>query len=480
MRSKCASLKFQVVWVAVLFVLISLWPSTGTCAAEALRVHEWGTFTALQNEKGEALPGINIDDEPLPAFCHNLHPWALVNAGSRSSAIDMKGAPARHPWVTLRLETPVLYFHPPAGEQLPFAIDVGVEFHGGWLTEFYPHAEPDAPGLKRNQFNFGPITPGTIGSLAWQKVQVGVSGVGPQTSEHVWLAPRNVEAAMVTVGPQTDRDAEAETERFLFYRGVANRPAPLRVTHDESAQTLSFLGQCGDVLADGQTTRIDGLWLVHIRQDRTVAYRKLKPFAVTQDASKVLGTTRSRFDENEYSLGRLDDLRREVHTALVAGGLFPDEATAMLETWKRAYFQSPGLRLFFLVPRVWTDSVLPLKLSRPAEIERVMMGRVELISPEQRKLLRMLSTVGVSDPGWQAKIPDSPSARKFYQGRSDFGDLGVAIPPDYQTYLDLGRFRNALVLAEQRVRPTPELNTFINGYGLWAFQPSPTGGEAEN
>jgi hypothetical protein len=455
-----------VLWM-LLAAILSL-PHTGR-AADVLSVHEWGTFTALQNEKGEALPGINIDDEPLPAFCHNLHPWALVRANSVPHP-QMKGLAERHPYVTLRLETPVLYFHPSDQEKLPFAIDVEVQFRGGWLTEFYPHAEPDAPGLKRNEFTFGPITADTVGSLAWRNIQVGTAGAIPQTTEHVWLAPRNVRSATVTVPPQTDKDRESESEQFLFYRGVANRPVPLRVVDDFSSHLLTLRGQAADVLAEGQSARISGLWLVDIRSDGIVAFRSLDPITVLHDTTSVLTTTSSYFAQGEYSAGHLEDLRLKVHAALVADGLNDDEATAMLETWKRAYFQSPGLRLFFLVPRVWTDTVLPLQLSRPAEVTRVMMGRIELISEGQRQLLKKLSSMPASDPDWVDKIGNSPNARKFREGRSNFGDLGVKIPEDYQTYLDMGRFRNALVLAEQKARPTRQLEEFIFRYQLYATQ----------
>lgn len=442
-------------------------------AKDTLQVHEWGTFTALQNESGDALPGINIDDEPLPAFCHNLHPWALVPANATRQRVDMKGVPERHPWVTLRLETPVLYFHPSEGSA-PFSIDVGVQFRGGWLTEFYPHAQPDEPGLSRNQFNFGPITPDTVGALAWRHVEVGVDRIGPQTNEHVWLAPRAVSSAPVTVPPQTPMGREPESEQFLFYRGVGNRPAPLRVSENLADHRLRIRGQCADVLlGGGQPLRIGALWLVHIRRDGAVAYRALDPVTVTTDTDSILATTDSAFAAGDYSTGHLDDLRSKVHDALTAEGLNADEATAMLETWKRAYFQSPGLRLFLLVPRAWTDAVLPLTLSRPAEIKRVMMGRIELVSDEQRQLLRKLATSSSPiDTAWLDRLGDSPAAERFRQGRSNFGDLGVRIPDDYQTYLDLGRFRNALVLAEQRVHPAPALTEFINAYGLYAYQPA--------
>ena len=31
-------------------------------------VHEWGTFTSLQDENGRTLSGINTDDEPMPLW----------------------------------------------------------------------------------------------------------------------------------------------------------------------------------------------------------------------------------------------------------------------------------------------------------------------------------------------------------------------------------------------------------------------------
>ena len=123
---------------------------------QRLVVHEWGTFTALQDDDGTALPGINVDDEPLPPFVHNLSHQILAPATSLRN-IYMKGVPQRHPFVTLRLETPVVYFYPPAGRKVPLNADVHVEFRGGWLTQFYPQADAAAPGLKDGEFQFGPL-----------------------------------------------------------------------------------------------------------------------------------------------------------------------------------------------------------------------------------------------------------------------------------------------------------------------------------
>ena len=64
--------------------------------------------------------------------------------------------------------------------------------------------------------------------------------------------------------------------------------------------------------------------------------------------------------------------------ALIANGLFHDEAEAMLNTWQPAYFQHEGTRLMFIVPRAWVDAHLPLSISVPAEIVRVFIGRIDL------------------------------------------------------------------------------------------------------
>ena len=68
-----------------------------------------------------------------------------------------------------------------------------------------------------------------------------------------------------------------------------------------------------------------------------------------------------------------------------------------------------------------------------------------------------------------SNIQSTENGDKFFSGHSDFGDLGVKIPDDYQTYLDLGRFRNALVLEQQRRQPTDSLAKFINSYELQSF-----------
>src|ERR1035441_5390098 len=78
---------------------------------QPLVVHEWGTFTSLQDEAGRTLGGINTDDEPVPRFCHDLDGLLIIGPGELPPVV-YKGVASCHPDVTMRLETPVLYFHP--------------------------------------------------------------------------------------------------------------------------------------------------------------------------------------------------------------------------------------------------------------------------------------------------------------------------------------------------------------------------------
>ena len=59
--------------------------------SDRLIVHEWGTFTELQDFAGTSLNGINTDDEPVPRFVHGFGPRVLAPTVGQWR---MKGLPA--------------------------------------------------------------------------------------------------------------------------------------------------------------------------------------------------------------------------------------------------------------------------------------------------------------------------------------------------------------------------------------------------
>src|SRR5205823_8055599 len=108
------------------------------------------------------------------------------------------------------------------------------------------------------------------------------------------------------------------------------------------------------------------------------------------------------------------------------------------------------------------DKVLPLSISVPSDIKRVMVGRIELVGPRERNLLKIIAKGPASDAQW--------GRPRVVDGKVDFDTARRPIPADYQAYRDLGRFRDALLLDEQRRRPTNALGEFIANYGLEAAQ----------
>ena len=435
-------------------------------ASNEVLVHEWGTFTSLQDESGNAVGGINTDDEPVPNFVHDVARMLLLSP-TEVPPVFFQGAPSCHPDVTMRLETPVLYFHAPP--DFRGRVDVSVAFQGGWLTQFYPQATATTPGIDLEQGHYDRLTLDTVGKLAWSGLAINAGATGPSTDERVWLSPRAVSAS----GLQTP---DGETERFLFYRGVGHRDAPVRVVRSGDAKTLALLPGATPFQ---QPLVLEKLWLVEIRADGKAAYRSLDPVTLDGSSGAASATSPAFFPPAAYTAEAVNRLRTDLKTALVAAGLFGDEADALLNTWEISYFKSPGLRLFFLVPQAWTDAVLPLQISGVPPATRVMVGRIELVTPQQRALLAKMAAGPVPDP-WsdfrqklEAVTIGSGRAGEWnalFDGRKTFAEVGFHPPGTYQDYLDLGRFRNALLLDEARRTRNETLNKFIKTFGLTGYK----------
>ena len=107
----------------------------------------------------------------------------------------------------------------------------------------------------------------------------------------------------------------------------------------------------------------------------------------------------------------------------------------------------------FVLPRSWTDAQLPLSISAPADITRVMLGRIELVSSYQRAKLRRLQELPVSAFDLMPLYAESPTVvRNLEAGMTSHADLyrsiGREVPEALQLYDQLGRFRDALLVHE--------------------------------
>jgi hypothetical protein len=289
---------------------------------DALTVHEWGTFTSIAGSDG------------TPVDWHPLGGPSDLPCFVERSAFNRKGALAG----TVRMETPVLYFYAPRDT----IVDVRVRFHGGVITEWFPHAsvaQSDAP-----------TAPGSTSAIAWTRVRVSPGGAHDfpveQAASHYYTA-RETNAAAVRSGSQT--------EKFLFYRGVGRFTLPIAATIDDAGRVI--------VRKQGPG-RIDAIILFSNDRGR-LRYE-------VRRAADGLVTVDPPVTDLEPSL--------ELQRMLVANGLYPEEANAMVETWRDSWFEE-GTRLFYVVPRRVIDSVLPLDINPPAaDVARVFVTRTELVT----------------------------------------------------------------------------------------------------
>jgi hypothetical protein len=298
-----------------------------------LVTHEWGTFTSVARENGAAVewaPLLGPGD--LPCF---------VTRAQEIRKVALRGL--------VRMETPVLYFY----AQQPATLSIHVDFPQGLITEWYPNPLPAAPQRQtvRNSAN----------SIEWKQVQVipGTDLSYPVTkgASHYYAA-RNTDATPLRIGDQQ--------EKMIFYRGVGAFAPPLRARYDsEGKLEIRNTGSPAIPFA-----------IVFENQRGALGFRIIK---------NVAGSVTIDVPELTQDLGAI---RQALVTRLTGLGLYPKEARAMVETWADSWF-TEGSRVLYIVPRATVDSLLPLTIApAPVEIQRVFVGRVEVLSPRTKETLK--------------------------------------------------------------------------------------------
>lgn len=353
-------------------VVLLLAVLTATVAAVAqsqttrpgLTVHEWGTFTSVAGQDGQSVNWTPLNGpQDLPCFVAHQNLAAIQVKGrdifgmlkilpGSPAAVAAPPAPPVAPLpivppaamiAKIRMETPVLYFY--ASEDV--SVNVKVGFQQGVMSEWYPQAILPPQNWAR------PLAT-TVGSIEWASVSVRprASVTYPQdgTKSHYYAA-REVDASPIQVGTQY--------EKFLFYRGLADFQPSIDAT----------ISRSGDVSAKvpAGTPR---LVLFENRNGR-VAYR------IADKAGTHVTLPRP-------VAGNINALRTDLEAMLTKEGLYPREAKAMVETWRDSWFEE-GTRIFYIIPKAAVEDRLPLAISpAPADVARVFVGRLELITPEMK------------------------------------------------------------------------------------------------
>lgn len=304
----------------------------------SLTAHEWGTFTSIAGKDGRAVewqPLSGLTD--LPGFVEHFK--------SANFKISLPG--------TVRMETPVLYLY----TSRETTVSVNVSFSKGLITEWYPHATSVSPEGPLNDVAL--YRKGVDGSISWNSVKLEPGGSSASLPTEV-RANRYYAARQTSSTPlRIKTDKGEQTEKFLFYRGVASFPLPIsaKVLPDGKLLAESLIGQ-----------EIPAMLLFERRGDK-LGYR----IADASVGSPIL-------DPPELTAS-MSSLKHDVESMLIAEGLYHDEAQAMFETWQDSWFEE-GSRFLYIVPRQFVDEVLPLSINpAPGQTVRVFVGRLELVTP---------------------------------------------------------------------------------------------------
>jgi hypothetical protein len=88
----------------------------------------------------------------------------------------------------------------------------------------------------------------------------------------------------------------------------------------------------------------------------------------------------------------LDSLLSDLQASLISSGLYPEEAHAMLESWKDSWFEE-GSRLIYIVTDSFVEKILPLSIQpQPAKVQRVFVGRMELLTSATQNAIQTAVT----------------------------------------------------------------------------------------
>ncbi len=363
-------------------------------------VHEWGTLTSVVATDGTLLPGLHHEEEDLPGF-----------------VADRLALHQSQPSVVMKMETPVTYFYAPARLQ----VSAKVEFPNGLFTQWFPYVKSTAPAvyfqMDPNAESVDPwqvanATPAQCASRYQGPFEKGVLDWGSFTV----LAPSERPALAGPLGNTTwsfARQVQANTleisnvdsptpdhEQFLFYRGLGNFGLPLKA---QVAGTLATFTNTDPTNAMGK--------VVLMRVEKSHA-----GFSLLGDVAAG-GTLSGELPA--ATLTHADfvaQLKAALKSALVADGLYTDEAQAMVDTWERSYFLTPGVRALYLLPRAHIDSVIPLTVKpAPAASRRTMVIRLELLTPAEETEHAQWLTL-LSSP------PTAATARAAFLGLGRFAE----------------------------------------------------------
>lgn len=341
--------------------------------ANNLVVHEWGTFTSFMGADGTIQEGLHHEEEPLPNFVYGLKKNGTVTslgnfdfdrcpqfskipcehlgslAANRLNVPQILPVNPLNAGITQKMETPVIYFYGKPETK----VNVVVDFPKGIISQYYPKATSFSPAAEDIK-SIGPSQ--FVFDVKLKPVDF-VGNTPATVHDSIWNPAREVKANTIEV--------ENEHEKFIFYRGVADFPSILKVESPEGDKLK---------LTNLSDRVISNVLVLNSNGEKGI----VKPLGSLK-GSKTINLPKAE-DGVEFET-YIKRAKKNIEAYLVNQGLYEDEAKAMVNTWEKSYFHTPGPRVLFILPESETEKILPLTITpQPKETVRVLVGRIEIMT----------------------------------------------------------------------------------------------------
>jgi hypothetical protein len=307
-------------------------------SAKGLTVHEWGVFSV--NEDAEfANADLRAEWDKLPAFVHG----------------HIKGRVVPQHWGAVEARRrPIVFFH----AKEPAIVSVRIDFPGGLAGVWYPATiSPAVYGMNPQ--------PPAGGSLHWELGIKQCPGpwqpktpAPPEVADKHWFARVRQVKCDEIFARYSPNHLDVERERFLYYDGIFPQSKWLKIGVTKDGVTL--------------TSRVKhpvfDVTVVDRRGDGKVRVGRVAKVDAGETVKEVKFVDA---DESRFASDASETLLKQ----LTGAGLNEDEAKSLVDLWRKEFFETPGLNLFYRVPQAEYDRLLPLTIT-PAPESVVRVGLV--------------------------------------------------------------------------------------------------------
>ncbi len=322
-----------------------------------LVVHEWGVFTSF-NQFKDAESHRKKEWGSLPNFFYKQYPQERLR------------------WIPANWNKPVVYFYT---KEAPLQLGVTVTFAEGLPVVWWPAVvNPVNEGASPYTVEANRARP--YRSLTW-KLWLGHSIPDPRQESRRYEDPKGVAWIKVkdfelpadcwlrdarlpgafpvsVIGNKTEIPEHPmprtldrlETERFLFYDGLAPMPDYLRCEKIDSTSVT---------LHNRAKFDIRQLFLVDRRTPGKVGLASMDRKDKAFEAGTTLTMQWRKVPSESWPQAGLNPVKK----SLVDAGLFEAESDALLKIWLSDLFEADGITLFYILPQDEYDRMLPLTIT---------------------------------------------------------------------------------------------------------------------